>query len=308
MNIDINNEVDKKLAKAYPENILRSLEYGKLGYLGMNITSTNKDDIAFKIYFDGEYGEKQYKKSRTSEILNELFDKKLIKFVEFVLAKEKIDHTRYDVKLRSKKGILDEILAFIDKKTDFFNKYKNEILVLSNMNQGINENDKISALNTIGIIEDRNSKIKKLKCYWLTQYRDLDKDNNKEYYLNFLKNTSNKEFTELLPIAETLINNCKANFRMIGADYTKERVEKRKIYLDTPQNLYEGLLETFKQDKKLTNKIKLIQDWHNKHVEFYCEGFAISKNSKNEIAINFYFKLQMDKLRDIINKRLKRKI
>lgn len=301
MNINPNNEIDKKLLQSYPEKILKGLEFGKIGYLGMNITTSKDSNIDFKIYLDNELCTKQYQKLRNSQILNELFDRKLIKHVEFALDKEKTNYSRYYVKIRSRNRIaMNSIYEFIEQKTNFFNKYKSEIITLSGMESGKENTD--STLFILGFFEDNFNNIKKLKCYWLTKHYDLEKEYSKKYYLDFLKKSSNKEILNLLPVTEDLLVNCKADLWMVGIDYTKEKAEKHKIYLDTPENLYEGLLETFKDKKELINKIQLIQKWNQEHIEFYCDGFAISQNNKNEIAINFYFKLKMDKLKNIINR------
>ena len=59
-------------------------------------------------------------------------------------------------------------------------------------------------------------------------------------------------------------------------------------------NLIEGLIKTFPDMEFLHKKLRLIEEWQKVHPEFYCDIFAIGKDSKGRLILNLYFRFIED--------------
>lgn len=83
---------------------------------------------------------------------------------------------------------------------------------------------------------------------------------------------------------------------MTGSDYSVSSSTKYKIYIKNPTGPYEGLMKIFsvEQYKYLQQQISIIKKWNEQHENFYCEGFAICKDTHEKLSVNFYFKMSSE--------------
>lgn len=294
MILNLENEIDKRLSSFFPEDVISNVKLGVIDYLGMNITLEPNDDIAFKIYYDDEYSREQYEKYGTDPLINFLYEKDMINFLTMVHDKNNSECTRFDIGLcyRNNKN-MNDLFMWLEENVSFFGKYKDEILKLSLMKNSNYENHDYASLFFLGFVKDELG-IKVLKCHWLNKNREDDEIFNDNYYIKFLNESGVTGLQELLPIAQKTLANCGRHLWMEGIDYNKDTSEKHKIYIDYPENLYDGLLQTFPDNLEFEKKINLIRDWNNIHEEFYCDGFALGKNLKENLTLNIYFRLKQD--------------
>lgn len=302
MILNFSNEIDKKISEKFSDQTIQNMKFGTLGYLGINITSASDNDFNFKLYYDLEHSLALYNKTKHSSIVNDLFEKKLVNSIEIAHEENGKKCSRFNLKANcenNKDAI--KLFSFLDTKIDFFKKYHNEIQKLSQMKVSDNENQNYASLISIGFAQENNT-TQILKFYWSCEHRNKQENFDSSYYLSFLQENTHENLNDIIEISKKALINCEAKLWMIGNDYTKEGSLNAKIYIDNALNLYDGLSKTFTNYNKLIEKIKIIETWHKIHPEFYCEGFAIGKNSKNEITLNFYFKLKMNKLKNLIKK------
>ena len=257
----------------------------------MNITSAADSDIAFKIYYLNKYSEDQYKLYGDVPLINFLYKKNMVNFLTMVHDKGNKKCTRFDIGLKHRNNEnMTELFSWLEKHVSFFSKYKEEILKMSRMKNSLSEGEDYASLFFIGFVNE-GTEIKTLKCHWLNKNRENHPIFNDDYYISFIKENGAGKFQEILPIVCKALSNFGGHLWMEGSDYNKKNSEKHKIYIDYPENLYDGLLATFAGNTELEKKILLIKEWHYIHPEFYCDGFAIGKNSKDYVTLNVYFKL-----------------
>lgn len=289
MILNPDNEIDKKLSEIYTEETIHNATKDTMEYLGMNISEAPDDDIQLKIYYENNPSYKLYKESQSKDSLIEfLYEKNMISFLETVYDKNNSQFNRYNVKIKNRyKNNMLELFEFLEKNIKFFSKYKDEILKLSQIKYSENPDDEFASLFFFGIEKDE-SEIKKLKLYWI-KHPEYEKQ-----YLETLKSCGIDKLEKLIPLINSTIENCGGNIFMTGIDYNEKSHQKHKIYLEYPANLYNGLLATFSDNEGLIKKINLIQNWHKIHQEFYCDIVGIGKDAKDNITLNFYFMLKKD--------------
>lgn len=289
MFLNLDNEIDKKLSKLYSEEVINNMKNGIMEYLGVNISETPDEDIQLKIYYENNPSYKLYKESQSNDSLIEfLYEKNMISFLETVYDKNNSQFNRYNVKIKNRyKNNMLELFEFWEKNIKFYSQYKDEILKLSQIKYSENPDDEFASLFFFGV-EKSESEIKKLKLYWI-KHPEYEKQ-----YLETLKSCGIDKLEKLIPLVNSVIENCGGNIFMTGIDYNEKSAQKHKIYLEYPANLYEGLLTTFSYNKELIKKIKLIKNWHEIHQEFYCDIIGTGKDAKDNITLNFYFMLKKD--------------
>ena len=302
MILNFNNEIDKKLSEKFSEQTIQNIKFGTLEYLGINITSASENDFNFKLYYDIEYSLSLYNKTKHLSIVNDLFKKKLVNSIEIVHDEKNQKFSRFNLNLNCENtNDIKNLFKYLKSQISFFKKYQEEIQKLSQSEISNNENKKYFLLFTLGFLQNENT-TQILKCYWYCYNRQKRESYDDNYHLNFLQENSHENLNDIIEISKKTLINCEAKLWVIGNDYTKEGSLNAKIYMDDALNLYGGLAKTFKNYDKLIEKIKIIETWHKIHPEFYCDGFAIGINSKNEITLNFYFKLKISKLKNIIKR------
>lgn len=292
MELYLDNEIDKKLSNLYTKEVLENVKPGVIDYLGMNIFEKPDSDIEFKIYYDDGHSREEYEQKYKDPLIDFLYEKDMVFFLEIVRDKENSECTRFNVGLKNltNENVMS-LFDWLDKNVSFFDKYKDEILKLSEIKRYLDENHKYSSFFFIGIVKDETG-IKVLKCYWLNKNREPHEIFSDEYHLNFLESLGIEQFKELIPLTKEAIKNCGRHLCMTGIDYNAEFSEKHKLYVDYPTDVYGGLLKTFPDNDELKKKIILIRDWHEIHNEFYCDGFTIGKDADNNLVLNIYFRFK----------------
>nr|QGT49817.1 hypothetical protein Melaina855_2040 [uncultured Candidatus Melainabacteria bacterium] len=286
MLLNLDNEIDKRILGSYPQQVINDAVKGVMEYIGINISESEVEDIRFKIYYENTPGielyQKQQKKDPLIDFLNENY---MLKFLELVFDKNNSEFNRYNIKLRKRNNTnMLALFSFLEKNIDFFSKYKQEIINLTKINypECNNINYDYVSLFFMGIKKDKYG-IHTLKLYWIAN------PDNREFYLNFIKDQKIPQYEKLLPILDDIVKNCGGNVLMNGIDYSKEGIIKHKFYVEYPQNLYDGLAKVFNNNEVLLKRINLIREWHEIHQEFYCDGIGIGINAQDEILLNFYF-------------------
>lgn len=296
MELYLDNEIDKKLSSLYPKEVLENAKIGVIDYLGMNITEEKDSDIIFKIYYDDLHSREEYEtKYKNDPLIDFLYERDMVFFLEIVRDKDNTECTRFNVGLKNLTN--DNVLAlfaWMEENISFFPKYKDEIFKLSEIKRYLDEGYKYSSFFFIGIVKNETGVVQVLKCYWLNKNREPHKIFSDENHLNFLENCGVEKFKELIPLTKEAIKNCGRHLCMTGIDYNAECSEKHKLYVDYPTDVYGGLIKTFPDNEELKKKIILIRDWHEIHNEFYCDGFTIGKDMENKLVLNIYFKFKKE--------------
>lgn len=294
MELYLDNEIDKKLSNLYTKEVLENVKPGVIDYLGMNIFETVDSDVELKIYYDNSFSKEEYEQKYKDPMIDFLYEKDMIRFLEIVYDKDNDECGRFNIGLQNltNKNVL-ALFNWLEENVSFFSKYKDEIMKFSTLECSLNDDFKYASFYFIGVVKD-NKKIKSLKCYWFTRTRESHKILNTENHLNFISKSGVKAFQRLIPLTKEAINNCGNRLLMAGIDYNEKSSEKYKLYIDDPTDIYNGLLKTFYDNEELKKKINLISEWHNIHQEFNAEGFAIGCDVNNNLILNFYFKFKED--------------
>lgn len=296
MILNSGNEIDKKLSAVFQKEVIENLRPDNLDYLAMKIKSESSD-IGFKIYYSSKYSKQEYLKNKKDPLINYLCDNKLAKYLNINLDEHKIHN--YEVKLYTHHN--DRMIHFFEylyKNISFLGKYKDEITKISDtINTVLYSNlHDYSPMYFFSFKRDAFGIIQ-VNLYWFTkQPMSTAKDENIDtnYDFKFLEKLGISKLEELLPISKELIKNCHGKLLLIGINYTENYPEKHKIYVTVPKNIsiYDGLIKTFSDDYNygLESQINLIRVWHEIHPEFYCDGFAIGKDNKDNFSLNIYFR------------------
>lgn len=93
-----------------------------------------------------------------------------------------------------------------------------------------------------------------------------------------------------MPTAKAIIQNCGGHLCFEGINYNERCSEKHKIYITDQDCLLGGLKKTFPDNERLHEKLLMIEEWQKFHPEFYCDIFAIGRDSKGSLILNLYFK------------------
>ena len=288
MNLISNNVIDKKLSDSFPKDIIENIIPEKIEYLGISINSLNSD-IAFRAYYNAEYSENRYEESKDEPLINFLYEKDMIARIELVNNSSKQGLTTIHAAIchRTNENMSD-LFSYLEENISFFSKYKNEIIELSKMIVNPQIKNDHAAMYFITVTKD-SSGIKVLKCYFQNCVKKNGGFPNQDYYFTFLEKCSVDKLKELLPIAKSAIENTQGILSFEGINYNENTSEKHKIYIQDPQNLYEGLFKTFSNNAELKNQINLIKEWHEVHPEFFCDGFCIGKDDNDNLILNLYF-------------------
>lgn len=262
-------------------------------YLGINISSVLNGEMTFKIYYSNKAS-----RQGTHPLIKFLEKNGMIRYVTMVHDRKNQSRARYDVGLRNRSDKnMQAVFEWLSKNTKMFEQYSSEILKLSQMKITGKEGYNSAGLYFLGFISE-NDEIKTLKCHYfnrMCENPDILHKNIKyadEYYLSFLGKSEVGYFDYLSALAGEILKHCGGHLWMTGADYESNDQVKYKIYIKNPKVLYEGLLETFSNPQFVTlvENIISVKQWDDEHQEFICEGFAVCKNSEDDISINFYFK------------------
>ena len=121
MFLNLDNEIDKKLSKLYSEEVINNMKNGIMEYLGVNISETPDEDIQLKIYYENNPSYKLYKESQSNDSLIEfLYEKNMISFLETVYDKNNSQFNRYNVKIKNRyKNNMLELFEFWEKIVPF---------------------------------------------------------------------------------------------------------------------------------------------------------------------------------------------
>jgi len=283
------NEIDKKLLDAFNEEIINNINKDTLGFILMTIPLEEEDkyDINFKIYYSHKYSKEIYDTyNHNFSVINFLNKKNMLD--GFEISHDKYDKcARFNAKLRNanNKNILD-LFNYLESKTNFITKYKEEILSFSRIGHPIPSDWDYESLFFVGFSNDENNNIEQVKCYWINEILE------NEYYINFIKESGIKGLQELLPLVQKIIPNKGKHLWGEGIDYSKLGSSNHKIYICYTEETCKNLVNTFSNNSIIVKNIKLITDWAKVHTEFLGDGFAIGKNSKNKLVLNSYFRLK----------------
>ncbi len=153
MFLNLDNEIDKKLSKLYSEEVINNMKNGIMEYLGVNISETPDEDIQLKIYYENNPSYKLYKESQSNDSLIEfLYEKNMISFLETVYDKNNSQFNRYNVKIKNRyKNNMLELFEFWEKNIKFYSQYKDEILKLSQIKYSENPDDEFASLFFFGV-------------------------------------------------------------------------------------------------------------------------------------------------------------
>ena len=287
-----NNEIDKKIASTYSIDVINEINHKTNGYVGLNIDSSCGLDVDTKVYYNEIYTGELYKKYKNSDIVDYFLDNNFVEYFDSLYLPDMQDSPRYNVKFCSRTNKdMEQVLNYLSKRIWFFTKYEKEIFGLSKMKISEEKDLEYASLFFMGLVY-KQKVLKTLKCYWLNKHRELPPESSDAYYLSFLENNFREYFVNIIPLVKRVIENCSAHLWMTGLDFSENSIEKQKIYVDNPINLFDGLEKSFMDFPDLQNKINLVKNWHEIHSEFFCEGLAIGQNNKEHITINFYFKLK----------------
>lgn len=283
------NIIDEKIVQTFSKEILENVNPEKMDYLGINISSYPEKDFGFKIYYSSKYSRALYLKAKEIPLIEFLLENKAIKFFTYVVDGKTAEYSRYDAGLMVQPNEkMELIFSYLKENCPFYKKYEKEILELSKMKVANAENKDYGSLYFIALLDGG----KTLKCHWYNRscLRDIATLDNK-YYFNFIENSSAKGLKRILPIAKKVIEIGFGYMWMEGIDYNEFGAQKHKIYIYGTENTYETLTETYAGNKTLEEKLKTIQEWHNLHPEFCCDGFALGEDSNGNSTINLYYKL-----------------
>ncbi len=296
MELNLDNEIDKKLSDLYSKDVLENVKPGVIDYLGMNIFEKSDCDIEFKIYYDDGQSREEYEQKYKDPMIDFLYEKDMVRFLEIVHDKDNNECTRFNIGLQnlSNENVLS-LFNWLEDNIKFFHKYKDEIMKLSTLQCSLNDDFKYASFYFIGVVKEEKE-IKVLKCYWFTRTREPHEILNTENHLNFIDkcNPGDGAFKNLISLTKDAIKNCEGRILMAGIDYNEKRSEKHKLYIADPENIYAGLLKTFSDNEKLKKEIELIKEWHNIHQEFNAEGFAVGSDINGNLVLNIYFKFKED--------------
>ena len=247
----------------------------------------NENDITFKIYYSHKYSKEIYDlNNHDLPIINFLNKKNMLS--GFELSHDKYDKcARFNAKLQNanNKNILD-LFDYLENKTTFIGKYKEEILKFSRIGHPIPSDWDYESLFFVGFANDQNQNIEQVKCYWINEILE------NEYYINFIKESKIKGLLELLPIVQKIIPEKGRYLWGEGIDYSDKGSSNHKIYISYKEETCKSIINTFANNSTIAHNIKLVTDWAKVHTEFLGDGFAIGKNSENNLVLNSYFRLK----------------
>lgn len=290
MFLNFNNELDKRISSLFSQEVIESITPENLDFLGMNL-SFYDDDISFKTYYLHEYSLACYNNQEDNEpLIKFLKSKDMLNFFSVLKDSAYKDTEIYEVKIsaRNNRNML-ELFSFLEQLISYFPKYKDEIIKLSTIKNRAYEGYDYAALYFFSVVK-KGADIKSFKCYWDNNYKILDDD----YFFNFLENSGVTGLQELIPIAKSIVQNCGGHLCFEGINYNEKCSEKHKIYMTDQNNLIEGLIKTFPDMEFLHKKLRFIEEWQKVHPEFYCDIFAIGKDSKGRLILNLYFRFIED--------------
>ena len=281
------NEIDKKIGKTFPKDVIENVTKDTIEYFGINFNSDVNEDISFKIYYDNMYCRKQYKKFNNDPLTNYLIEKDMLNYLQAVYDEDNNNFLRCElgIKFQTNQN-MEKLFEWLDKNIKFFNKYRDEIIKISKMRRFPSK--KYSSLYFIGFVKE-NSEIKVFKCHWYNTIKKGDALFKNSYFLNYIQRMNISAFNDIIPYTKQALKKCKGKLCMEGIDYNEETAEKHKIYLLCSIPPYDGLIQTFSDNEELIRKITIIKEWNAVHPEFYCPGFAIGKDTKNNLTLNLYF-------------------
>lgn len=294
MILNLNNEIDQKIAKQYSAEEIENINPELNDLFGINIDMNPDTDFQFKIYYESHYSEEEYKKYKKPKLLEWLGERKMDKYLSIVHDKSNSGITRMDIGLTNptNKNMID-LFDLLEEEVPYFKKHRKEIMDFSLIKSNKLEGYDYAALYFIGYVSDKNSDIKLLKFHWLNKIREGYTDLfDNDYYISFIEKCGIEKFKKLLPYVKKALKNCDARMWMEGLDITEQGAFKHKIYLShMKKDTCNGLIKTFNNDV-LTRKLKTVKTWEKVHPEFYFDGFAIGENSNEEITLNLYFRLK----------------
>lgn len=296
MNLDLNNEIDKRFATLFSNDVIESVNPDNLDFLGMNVSFDDESDISLKVYYVHDYSAACYNNEEDNEpFIKFIKSKDMLNFFSVVRDSAHNNKEIYEVKLsaRDNSNML-ELFSFLENYISFFGKYKDEIVKLSTMQNRVYDGYDYASFYFFSVVK-RNEEVTAFKCYWDNNY----KIQNDDYFFKFLEESGVEGFQRLLPVAKTIIQNCGGHLCFEGINYNKDYSEKHKIYMTDQDNLYDGLYKTFPENTALHKKLHLIEEWQKVHPEFYCDIFAIGQDDKGNLILNIYFKFIQDDAEEI---------
>lgn len=290
---------EDKLKNKFDDFISRNkedFEEKRVDYLGVNIASDTGGAPVFKIYYNNKSS-----RGRSHPLIDFLESRGMVRYVTMVQDKKDPRRFRVDIGLKNRTNEnMQAVYEWLNKHTQMFRKYSEEIKKLSGMKVTDLENHDYAGLYFLGFIA-ADEEISMLKCHYFNRIcKDPDVLHKvtfaDEYYLDFLANAGIREFADLSAVLKKALALCGGHLWMTGADYSASDSRKYKIYIKNPDNLYEGLLETFAPGdyEALRRKILDVREWNQQHEEFYCEGFAVCRDEQAVVSINFYFRMKKE--------------
>lgn len=288
------NEIENSFIN-FKNGLDLSLDMGVIDYIGINISENNIPNYEFKVYYAEEYS-----LNIEHPFIDFLLEKELLCYREKV-NNEKNGIKRIDIALknRNNKNILS-LFEWLTENTSMFARIQTEVKSLSKMKITELEDFDYSSLYHVSFVA-QNEKIKVIKFHFLNRMCqdpnvigiNIRYDNR--YYLDYLSMCDLPNFNKVLNTVNLLIKNHGGNLWMTGADYTDDHdFLKYKIYIKNIPNFYRALTDTFllkgfDDTSGMIQKIKCVEAWNKKHIEFICVGVAIGVDVQDEFIINFYF-------------------
>ena len=272
----------------------RVLEHNYVDYLGINISASCGNELVFKIYYNDKAS-----RFKSHPLIDFLESKGMIRYLTMVQDKKGDSKLRFDagIKHRTNHNMM-EVFEWLCNNTQIFAKNITEIKKLSTMKVTNLENYDYAGLYFLGFISV-DDKISVLKCHYFNRVCENPDVLHKkisfadDYYLEFLSKSGIREFEELTTLVKKTLKLCGGHLWMSGSDYSLTTFSKYKIYIKNPINIYEGLLDSFSEEKyeHLQKQICAVRNWNEQHMEFFCEGFAVCIDEQEIMSINFYFKM-----------------
>lgn len=286
MIFDSNNLIDNQILKQFKKDDLDSITNTNVEYFGINIYSSDERDFDYKIYYRNKPSTDIYFKNVDASIVNYLKSHDMLQYLQVAKDSSIPNLFKYDLNIKNRTTAnMLEMFDYFDKNIPLFSKHKEEIINFSKIKSKDGEDYIYFSFQHIGFIFDGNKNIL-FKAYWTNRISRKTHD----YYINFLKNSNIKKFNQLAPIADNIINSCKAYIFMEGIDYSESGAISHKVYVIYPKRVYEGLLTSLPEENKLLKeRLLLIKDWNDLHPELSCEGFAIGLDKDNKLNLKLYY-------------------
>lgn len=303
MNFNTDNEIDKQIIKTFTKESMETLKPINIEYFGINLSSSDKCDNIYKIYYENNPSKRVYAEKDKNPIIEYLYSLDMVRTLQVVNDNSHRDFSKFDIGIQNRTNEnMEKVFSFFEQNIPLFKKYKKEILKLTEMKLYDDNNHKYASFHFIGFVHENNLENTLFKAYWSNYISPEEIVFDKDYYLEFLANLNIPQFKILSKIAKNILNYCGGRLYMEGIDYTNEGAVSHKIYiksLNLEGDVYNGLKKSIpKNYQTLKNRIEKLNKWNKLHSELKLEGVAIGIDIYNNKNLKLYYKYQENILLD----------